>query len=92
MSQTVEAFSLDPCGLQNTIVPFSKVHRSDIVAVFVRDQECILSEVTLCPQILYGIDGGLIKGHIPFAGGSFQLAYLYLEATGGLSAFATDIV
>ena len=77
VTEGVKALPLQPCCLQDSVMPFAEVHRTGVIALLIGDQGAVLSEVPFCSQVEDGVHSCLIQGYIPLAGGCFQPPELF---------------
>ena len=69
VTQAVQAFLLYPCCRKYPVITLAEIHRSSVIAMFIRHQGPFLSEVCFLPQVLNHGDGCVIQRYRALAGG-----------------------
>ena len=80
MTQTVQALLLDARRYQDSIISIAEIHRPGVIAMLIRHQGRVLSEVGFFPQVLDHCGGGVIQRNSSLAGGRFQLSHFHVPA------------
>ena len=88
MSERVQTFMLHPDGIEYSIEPIAHIAWVREVAVLVRYQRSILTEIHFLAQVLYHFYRSIIERHISFTRLAFQLSDLDFELRNVLQAIA----
>ena len=65
----MQAFLLYARRYQYSVIALAEIYWTGEVAVLIRDQGCVLSELGFFPQVLDHGNGGVIQRHCTLAGG-----------------------